>query len=61
MPPVALALEEGDQLGLMLLSRHGQFNTLEMDFGSGVTFAGQLWLPPAVEQDPAEDASLSQR
>ena len=61
MPPVAVSLEAGDQLGLMLFSRHGQFNTLDLDFGKGVTFAGQVWLPPVVEHSSDSDTALSQR
>lgn len=60
MPPVALALEEGDQLGLVLLSRHGQFNTLDLEFGEGASFSGQLWLPEAI-MDATEERAVSQR
>ena len=46
---MAVAMEQGDQLGLMLFSRHDQFNTLEMDFADGVTFTGTLQLPESVQ------------
>ena len=49
LPPMAVAMEQGDQLGLMLFSRHDQFNTLEMDFADGVTFTGTLQLPESVQ------------
>jgi ABC-2 type transport system ATP-binding protein len=47
MPAVALALQPGDQLGLMLFSRHPQFNTLSLDFADGMTFTGAVSLPAA--------------
>ena len=44
---VALALKPGDQLGLILFSRHPQFNTLPLDFADGMTFTGAVSLPAA--------------
>ncbi|MDF1628565.1 MAG: CocE/NonD family hydrolase [Alcanivoracaceae bacterium] len=45
LPAMAVALQPGDQLGLMLFSRHPQFNTLTLDFSDGVAFTGRLGLP----------------
>ena len=60
LPPVALSLETGDQVGLVLLSRHDQFNTLDLDFADGVTFSGEINLPyPLFAGQP--DEALSQR
>jgi ABC-2 type transport system ATP-binding protein len=58
LPPLALSLRPGDQLGLVLFSRHPQFNTLKMDFDRGVTFTGRIQLPVTLEEliatsDPA--------
>jgi hypothetical protein len=58
LPPMTVALQPGDQLGLTLFSRHPQFNTLTLDFADGVTFTGVLMLPASHEQlidlaDPA--------
>jgi ABC-2 type transport system ATP-binding protein len=48
LPPMAATLKPGDQLGLILFSRHPQFNTLKMDFDKGVTFAGEVRLPASL-------------
>ncbi len=60
LPPVALSLEAGDQVGLVLLSRHDQFNTLDLDFAGGVTFTGSIDFPLALHGDSAA-GTLSQR
>jgi len=63
LPPMAVSLRDGDQLGLMLFSWHPQFNTLPMDFGEGVNFAGRVQLPVSLKtlhalSDPSvEDVS----
>lgn len=49
LPAMAVGLAKGDQLGLVLFSRHDQFNTVEMDFADGVTFTGTLQLPESVQ------------
>ncbi len=58
LPPITVALEPGDQLGLVLFSRHPQFNTLEMEFGDATLVSGFLSLPVTVKQlaevDPAK-------
>jgi hypothetical protein len=46
---MAVGLAKGDQLGLVLFSRHDQFNTVKMDFADGVTFTGTLQLPESVQ------------
>ncbi len=50
MPPIAVQLEPGDQLGLLLFSRHPQFNTLPLEFADGVTFSGVLHLPATLQE-----------
>lgn len=50
LPPMAVDLRDGDQLGLMLFSRHPQFNTLLMDFGDGVDFSGKVQLPASLQE-----------
>jgi ABC-2 type transport system ATP-binding protein len=50
LPPMAVTLKPGDQLGLILFSRHPQFNTLKMDFNKGVTFAGEVRLPASLTE-----------
>lgn len=49
LPPIAVELAPGDQLGLLLFSRHPQFNTLPLEFADGVTFTGVLRLPATLE------------
>jgi ABC-2 type transport system ATP-binding protein len=49
LPPMAVELQPGDQLGLLLFSRHPQFNTLPLEFADGVTFSGVLHLPASLE------------
>ena len=49
LPPMAVELQPGDQLGLLLFSRHPQFNTLPLEFADGVTFSGELRLPASLE------------
>lgn len=57
LPPIAVALEPGDQLGLVLFSRHPQFDTRELAFGDATQISGTLSLPVTVKQladiDPA--------
>lgn len=50
LPPMAVSLEAGDQLGLILFSRHPQFNTRDLDFGEGTQVSGTLSLPVTVKQ-----------
>ena len=50
MTPMAVALEPGDQLGLVLFSRHDQFDTLPLDFGAGVNLTGSVALPLSLQQ-----------
>ena len=62
MPPMAVELQAGDQLGLLLFSRHPQFNTLPLEFASGVTFSGVLHLPASLEAlAELGDPSVSER
>lgn len=49
LPPMAVELAPGDQLGLLLFSRHPQFNTLPLTFGDGVTFSGVVHLPATLQ------------
>ncbi|MDX5327771.1 MAG: hypothetical protein LPK06_03145, partial [Marinobacter sp.] len=49
LPPMAVELAPGDQLGLLLFSRHPQFNTLPLTFGDGVTFSGVVRLPATLQ------------
>jgi ABC-2 type transport system ATP-binding protein len=45
LAPVALSLEAGDQLGVVLFSRDRQFNTTEIDFADGVEVSGSIKIP----------------
>ncbi|KGD63279.1 peptidase S15 [Alcanivorax nanhaiticus] len=58
LPPIAVALEPGDQLGLVLFSRHPQFNTRHIGFGDATLVSGSLSLPVTLKQlaeaDPAK-------
>jgi ABC-2 type transport system ATP-binding protein len=45
LAPVALSLEAGDQLGVVLFSRDRQFNTKDMDFSDGVEVSGSIRIP----------------
>ena len=50
LPPIAVSLAQGDQLGLVLFSRHPQFNTRELDFGEATRVSGTLSLPVTIQQ-----------
>lgn len=45
LPPVAIRLEPGEQLGLTLYSRSRQFSGSRPDLGRGVEYSGRLLLP----------------
>ena len=59
LPAMAVELQPGDQLGLMLFSRHPQFNTLTLDFADGVTFTGHLGLPVSHDPSVAHGAAVA--
>lgn len=58
LPPIAVTLETGDQLGLILFSKHRQFNTLDLDLPDNTRISGTFLLPASREElvlakDPA--------
>lgn len=53
LPPLALRLGPGDQLGLTLYSRSAQYSMNRLDFAEGAAFSGELLLP-----DPLRDPEL---
>ena len=48
LPPLALQLQAGEQLGLTLYSRSAQYSKNRLDFGEGVVISGELLLPEAL-------------
>ena len=55
LPPMAVSLSAGDQLGLVLFSRHPQFNTRELNFGEATQVSGTLSLPVTMRQLASAD------
>lgn len=54
LPPVAMRLEPGEQLGLTLYSRSRQFSANRFDLGEGVEYSGRVFVPaPLGTQTPA--------